>query len=452
MKNIAIIGAGLSGTLLAMNLLKNSSSDPVHIKLIDRNKEQDLGPAYSTNEDYLLNVPVEIMGALSNDPEHFLKWARKEGVNASHGDYLPRKLYRKYIRKMYQEAYSEKHENKSMERFCGEVTDLKINGNQAIISVKRNGNITADKVVLASGNSLPKNPKTENGLFIKNKRYIQNPWKPNIFRDLEETDSIIFIGTGQTMVDLATGLSRKKHKGNMMAISRRGLLPLSQKKVEPYPPFFDELQRHSRILPIFQIIRKHMEIASENGLDPRAVIDSLRPHSTAIWMNLLEIEKQRFLRHLYRHWEIIRSRIPPSSASIIRDLQVSGQLKIVAGRIIDLLPDGNGMIMRYLEKNLTFEKSDSARMIINCVGPNLDYEQIDHPLIKNLMGRKLIQSNPVQLGINALPDGSVITKNGIPSKILYTIGVPLRGILWESIAAPEIRLQAENLARKLLTD
>lgn len=59
MKHIVVIGAGLSGTLLMINLFRQNSSVPIRISWIDRNDEKELGPAYSTNEDYLHNVPVE---------------------------------------------------------------------------------------------------------------------------------------------------------------------------------------------------------------------------------------------------------------------------------------------------------------------------------------------------------------------------------------------------------
>ena len=62
MKDITIIGAGLSGTLLAMKLFGRRPAQPVHIRMIDRAGEDNLGPAYSTDEDHLLNVPAEIMG------------------------------------------------------------------------------------------------------------------------------------------------------------------------------------------------------------------------------------------------------------------------------------------------------------------------------------------------------------------------------------------------------
>ncbi|HMQ60632.1 MAG TPA: helix-turn-helix domain-containing protein [Flavilitoribacter sp.] len=43
MRTIAIIGAGLSGALLTMNLLKQSSDQPVFIKWIDRNNANEMG-------------------------------------------------------------------------------------------------------------------------------------------------------------------------------------------------------------------------------------------------------------------------------------------------------------------------------------------------------------------------------------------------------------------------
>jgi uncharacterized NAD(P)/FAD-binding protein YdhS len=81
MSRIAIIGAGLSGRLLALNLLRFASSDAaVSVRMLDRGDERYMGPAYSYEADYLLlNVPVGRMGAFSEDPEHFLTWNRNRG-------------------------------------------------------------------------------------------------------------------------------------------------------------------------------------------------------------------------------------------------------------------------------------------------------------------------------------------------------------------------------------
>jgi uncharacterized NAD(P)/FAD-binding protein YdhS len=69
MTRIAIIGAGLSGRLLALNLAQQGTS-AVSIRMIDRRDTRYMGPAYSNEEDYLLlNVRAGQMAAFSEDPE-----------------------------------------------------------------------------------------------------------------------------------------------------------------------------------------------------------------------------------------------------------------------------------------------------------------------------------------------------------------------------------------------
>ena len=452
MKNITIIGAGLSGTLLAMNLLRHESSQKVKINLVDRNSKNDLGPAYSTNEDYLLNVPAEIMGAFSDDPEHFLNWIYEKNIPASKGDYLPRKLYREYIRAMFQQARNEKGNNKIFEQIRGEAVDIQINNGKPVVYIDDGSEIVSDKVVLALGNAPPKNPQLQSDSFIKDERYIQNPWNQSIFKSISPDDAILFVGTGQTMIDLATGLYKKNHRGKMITLSRRGIFPMVQKKVEPYPSFYVELEDLTDIISVFQVVKKHLRIANEKGYDARSVIDSLRPYTKSIWMALPPEEKRRFLRHVFRYWEIIRSRIPPASDEIIGNLRSSGQMEVLAGRLVDIVFVNDKMKAKYIERGTTDEKSVSADIIINCIGPCQNYEQIDQPLIKNLLKKKLIHCDPVHLGIDALPDCSVKKEDGMPSEILYTIGLPLKGIVWESLAAPEIRVEAEELSKFLLRD
>ena len=82
---------------------------------------------------------------------------------------------------------------------------------------------------------------------------------------------------------------------------------------EVYPSFYNEIKNLKSILEIFRTIRKHFKMAEKKGIDRRAVFDSLRPDTQELWINLPEEEKIKFLRLLFRYWEIIRSRIPPES-------------------------------------------------------------------------------------------------------------------------------------------
>lgn len=61
------------------------------------------------------------------------------------------------------------------------------------------------------------------------------------------------------------------------------------------------------------------------------------------------------------------------------------------------------------------------------------------------MSKQLIAPDPLKYGIYAQKDGQI-------SAGLYTLGPTLKGILWESVAVPEIRVQAQELASKIILD
>ncbi|HVO73325.1 MAG TPA: FAD/NAD(P)-binding protein [Ignavibacteriaceae bacterium] len=450
MSIIAVIGAGLSGRLLAMNLLRHSSgSDSPKIILIDKGSEDYMGPAYSAGEKYLLlNVPADRMGAFSAQPDHFLKWVRKKGIEADKYDFLPRSLYRDYILELLNEALLDNKEN--FQQMHGEAIDIEDDGSQMKIILENGRKVSADKVILALGNFPSADPKIANAPALKSKRYIRNPWSPGILSAIPEDEEIFLIGTGQTMVDLALILYKKNHKGKITGISRRGYLPLVHKDFDSYDSYYEELKDKNNVNDLFKVIRKHLERADSLRKDVRGVIDSLRPVTQKIWMDLPSEEKLRFLRHLYRYWEIIRSRIPPESDKIIKELISSGRLRIIAGRVTDLKEGSEKLEIEFLRRGESKTATETAGYIINCCGPESDYNRIDDPLIKNLLKKGMIRPGPANLGIDALPNGSVIDKKGEVSDKLFTIGSPLRGVLFETVAVPEIRKQAEELAKILI--
>jgi len=88
--------------------------------------------------------------------------------------------------------------------------------------------------------------------------------------------------------------------------------------------------------------------------------------------------------------------------------------------------------------------------VINCTGPRTDYSKYQHPLLINLLARGLIDHDPLALGINALPTGEVLRYRAGPTGWLFTLGAPLKGVLWEATAVPEIRVHAASLAERLV--
>ncbi len=447
MRNILIIGAGLSGTLVAVNLLKADCPDGLKIWLVDRNAPDALGPAYSTEEAFLLNVPAGIMGAYSGRPGHFLKWVQARGYPAEAGDFLPRKLFRAYIQEQFQEALAARSGNCRIEMIRGEATDAEMTEGRVRVSVRGHGDILADRVILAIGNARPANPPVRQAAVLQDERYFGNPWDVELSKRIQPDDRILFVGTGQTMMELATVLLERGHRGPITAISRRGLLPMAHQSTDPYPDFFAELEGKKSILQLLRIVRKHIRLAQDQGSDPRAVIDSLRPHSPGIWMNLPVEEKRRFIRHLFRFWEIIRSRVPLESAKRFEKYLASGKVSVLAGTLTNVQPHRDRLDAKYVDRKSRRPMELPVDKVINCIGPNLDYEQRDEPLVQQLLRRGMIRCDPLHVGLDAFPDGTLIQADGTPSTVLSTLGLPLRGILWETLAVPEIRAQAAELVR-----
>src|SRR5947209_3768737 len=97
--DVAIVGGGASGTLVAIQLLRQARP-PFSIVLVERAGQIGRGVAYSTREpDHLLNVPAGKLSALPDVPDHFARWA-----GASERAFVPRARYGEYLERTLQES------------------------------------------------------------------------------------------------------------------------------------------------------------------------------------------------------------------------------------------------------------------------------------------------------------------------------------------------------------
>ena len=62
----------------------------------------------------------------------------------------------------------------------------------------------------------------------------------------------------------------------------------------------------------------------------------------------------------------------------------------------------------------------------------------------------MIRPAPLGLGVDCTTYGAVVDAQGQPSANLFAVGPMTRGALWEIIAVPEIRAQAEQVANNVL--
>lgn len=477
MNRVVVVGGGASGRLVALHLLRRAPAGAdVRIRVVDRAGPESMGPAYSTDSDtLLLNVPAEIMGASSADPEEFRRWATVRWPDTAPDPFLPRRLFREYLLELLAEAVADRAGQVAFEHIRGAVTDIEVpgagpggtgrdqamdrghdgrsghEGGRATVHLEGGDRLEADRVVLALGNFPPPELPMSDPTTRASDRYVPVPWDLSALDRLEPDDPVVFIGTGQTMVDLCLVLAERGHTGTLTGISRRGLLPLAHPEGDQeYPSFYPEIEDAGSVRRVLAVIRKHVRRARSRGIDPRAVIDSMRPGTQALWSAMPEVEKRRFMRHAFRYWERIRSRIPPGSGAIIDRMRADGQLRIRTGRVRDIVDAGSGVEVRYSPRRGPAGRTERAAMAISCIGPRTDYRRVRDPLVRNLMARGLMRPGMADIGMATDLDGALLDANGTPSEVLFTIGSTMKGLVWEMLAVPDIRVQAEELAERFV--
>lgn len=449
MKNIAIIGGGASGTLLAINLLQRTESGELRVTLFEKRQKIASGVAFSTEHDFhLLNVPAAKMSAFPDEPDHFINWLSSNGNNFAPTDFVPRRLFGSYLKDQLQRAVENAPPGRSLEIVECEVTELQKQNGRYMIPLSNGSKLEFDDVVLAFGNFLPPHPTVTDLRFTNSAKYVRDVWSAEFDGKVQPNEEVLIVGTGLSMVDVVLRLKGDGHQGKITAVSTKGILPAVHKLGFHYEPFAEELQGMTRITDVLKTVRRHIAHAEKIGSDWRAVIDSLRPITQELWLGLPTSEKRYFMQHLSRYWNAARHRMPTAAANSITWLIENGHLEILSGRLrhISIENSGKFLVNLVLDGKQSYVSGD---VLINCIASQSNFSLIDSELVRGLLRDGFIRCDSLNMGLDATRDGKLIDANGVASGGLWTLGTSLKGTLWESTAIPEIRVQAKNLAALL---
>ena len=454
-RHYAVVGGGFSGALVVVHLLRLAPAGS-HITLIERKPPAGRGVAYGTECDgHLLNVPAARMSAFDDAPSHFFDWVAERTGRPGYpsrvepSDFLPRKIYGDYVSFVLAEARAKAPDSIRHEILTGEVIDIEERPDgQARLILSDARTVAADRVVLALGNLPGEYPIRRSLPFFHGRRYVHVPWRAEVLEGIGRDQDILIVGAGLTATDIIVQLDRLGHRGTVHALSRRGLRPRAHETgVASHRPFLDTDSLPRTVRELLGLVRSEVR----NGGDWRAVVDSIRPFSHALWEGFSWEERARFMRHLRPFWEVHRHRVAPQVAEVVNRLAAEGRVKFYAGRLQSLKETGSGAEAVFRRRGTEDLVALNVAKVINCTGPRTDYSKYQHPLFVNLLARGLIDHDPLALGLNATPAGEVFRYRGEPSGRLFTLGAPLKGVLWESTAVPDIRAQARRLAERLLS-
>ncbi|MBV9929427.1 MAG: FAD/NAD(P)-binding protein [Alphaproteobacteria bacterium] len=415
---IVIVGAGYSGSMAAVEAARAVAN--AEVTLIDRRGTFAAGAAYSTtNASHLLNVRARGMSAFADEPDHFARWVEAAGLGGP-DTFVPRRDYRRYLEGVLAGA--------AVARVPGEAVAVE----DRTLVLADGARIASDALVLAGGNYGGRLPAR---IAVPT---VDDPWSAEGLAAIaglaRQEKDVLLVGTGLTMVDVALSLVDAGFEGRMVAVSRRGLLPRPHEEPASPPA---EIEPPARLGALVRAVR-NMEAPW------RAAVDSLRPHTQALWQGLSLAEKRRFLRHLRPWWDVHRHRIAPPVARRIEALIAMGRLEVLAGR----LRGGEGGAITVAVRGGGTRPFDIAGAV-NCTGPEGAIARVEDKLIRQLLASGRARPDALGIGLDVDAGNRVIGADGAPSPGLYAVGPLTRGALWEIVAVPDIRHQVRDLARAL---
>jgi len=450
MTTIAIIGAGFSGTLLSLHLLRHCPP-PIRLVLIERNSQFGRGLAYATsNASHILNVPAARMSAFHDQPNNFLDWLTGQpgGEDAGPGTFAPRRAFGAYIRALLNDEIKRSGRDR-LELVKGDVTGLDRGSHPLVLTLDRDRSIRADFAVLATGNFPPEPVPVADPTFYDSPLYRPDPWASDALTGLEPDAPVLLLGTGLTTVDAVNSLLDQGHHGPIHALSRRGLLPRRHASVptpapehEPFPTAVNALTR---------FLRKETDRAIAEGSGWQPIIDEMRPFTVDMWQTMSLPDRRRFLRHLRPWWDVHRHRVAGQVADRIDAARAGGQLHILVGRVRQYRIDGDRVRVLYRPRREDSLVPIEAARVVNCAGPGADYDRIPDPLIRGLLRDGIARPDPLRLGLDVTGNCALLNKDGAISRRVFAVGPVTKGTFWEMTAVPDIRRQTEKLAEYLAT-
>ncbi len=450
---VAIVGAGFSGTMVAVHLLREARR-PLRVLLIERAETAAVGIAYREQSDrHLLNVRAEGMSAFPDQPGHFLKWLaalRGDEALVNPAAFLPRRLYGQYLCSLLADAAANSHPGVRLEMVQDEAVGIGVDHGAASLRLASGACLAADRLVLALGNPGPADPQVEDRRFYASPHYQGNAWAAQGLMSLRHDDDVMLIGSGLTTLDWIASLAERGHRGRIHVISRRGLLPQAHRPAASHTLSFDLDAVPATARGLTRRIRAEIAAVTASGGDWRSVMDALRPHGQRLWQRLPRAEQLRFLRHLRTCWDIHRHRAAPRNLDTVQRLIDSGQLEVLAARPIRYVEADGAVVVHLRPRGAGDSVSRRVQRVVNCTGPDGNYRRYNHPLMQSLREQGLAVVDDNGLGIETDRDGRLQQADGRTSACLYTLGPPRKGSLWETTAVPEIRGQAQALARQLL--
>ena len=452
-RRVAIIGGGAAAAALLGELLERQPPQTLHLDWYTGSPTPARGVAYATRSDrHLLNVRAASMGMFAGKPQGFLDFVQREEPSVAGTDFLPRRRYGDYLEAEVARALALGKVHGHDVQIVPFAADAVVPEADGVTVFRGEEGRRVDAAVLAIGALSPQPLAGVDAGALASGRYVVDPWPLLAAPPAAAPVHVAVIGLGLTAADVLLELAARWPATRFTAISRHGLLPEPHLRSTALPSgdsaeLIEAMQDAPEVRRWLHLLRE--AIAQEE--DWRSVIDSLRPHTPALWATLPPEQRRRFQRHARWAWERARHRMPPKVAEGLATLEQAGRLHRQRGHVHRVEPDGGGLRLELRPHGGGAHELLHADLVVQSVGMDFDVARTPHPLMRQLVVNRHVLPDPLGLGCQATPQGRLLHEGGAWSR-LFAIGSLLRGTLWESTAMPEIRQQARAVADQLLAE
>lgn len=450
-KHIVIIGGGFTGTALAIYLARLGHAG-LNVTVIEPRPQLAQGVAYSTDDPaHRINVPASRMQLAGDEEGVFDRWFRASSdFNAdpdalwSDGNVYPQRAqFGRWVNERFNQA--KQHTAVKLTHLRDRAVAL----HNGVVTTASGGEYRADEVVLAISHPPPEVPRILN-MLRGHAGLIADPWQRDALASVNIDDRVAIIGSGLTMSDMVASLHRQGHRGNITVFSRHGLLPRNNLSgiYENRTLDYCQPQQVSARGWLRRVRREVKQAAAEN-LPWQLVLDDIRRHGQQIWQSLSLKEQRRFLRHLRPWWDVHRYRIAPQVHAVLRQLQASGQLTVLAARLLAAAATDKGIQLTLQPRGSIPEERVVDKVIVT-TGPAHGALLNSDALLRQLAQEGVIQADPLALGIHVNALSQTLTAQGEANPHIYVAGPAARARFGELMGLPQVAEHAEAVARQLL--
>ncbi len=455
-KKIVIIGGGFSGAVVALNLLHKLPADAASITIIEPRAVLGAGLAYSAPDPtHRVNVSAMRLLILPDQPGVFDAWLRQSGIlDNDPAGLLPdgrafpqRAVFGRYL----DGVLRKKAASAGVAPFSHiQARAIKVarQGEGYVIGLDYHEAVAADIIVLAVSHPAPAVPKPLRPV-ADDPRFIADPWAKGACAGIAAGDRVLIIGTALSTADAVATLDAAGHRGEVVAVSRRGLVSRLRTRV-PAASYGDFTTDPSRTaLSLVRRARATIAAAEREGSCWEAVIEGIREQGGEIWAALPHAERHRFLRHVRPYWDVHRYQLAPPLGAICDRKAKDGTFRTQAARIVSVEADTDGFNVLLRERGAPAAKVERFGAIINCTGPDHSSVVQTNPALASLAEAGLLRPDGFRLGIETDMSARVIDSAGKPVETLFVSGPLARAAFGELMGLPQVSLHAALVAEKV---